>query len=92
MSKSERDPNELSHLYLNQVLPLDPSELARTTPSNELHGRAVGEHSIAEGLRVRAEALRAELSLVESQIEDAEIRKATFIEAHRLAKSEEHGE
>jgi len=88
----ERKSNELSHLDLSQILPLDASDLAHTTPSHELHGRAIGEHAIAEGLRRKAETLRSELALIESQIDEAEARKATYLEAYHLSSSEEHGE
>lgn len=87
-----RGPNDLSFLDVDQILPVDPVEIAKTMSSNEIHGRAVGQAALAEARRNRIKELEADLALARAQLEDTQARMAAYFEAYEIARSMESGE
>lgn len=85
-----RDPDELSYLTPDMMMPLDPMTLAREHDAGTLHGYAMGELSIAEGLSQQAEELRGQLAILEGRIEHARNRAAAYIEAITIVKGDEN--
>lgn len=85
-----RDPNELSYLTPDMMMPLDPITLAREHDTGTLHGYAMGELSVAEGLTQQAEELRGQLAVLEGRIEHARNRAAAYVEAMTIAQGDEN--
>lgn len=89
----ERSAQELSHLTVDQVLPVDPQEIARKFPPNEILNRLVfTEAACAEGLRHQLAERRAEIALIEAEILDRDARREAYLEAYHIAISEQRGE
>lgn len=86
-----RDPDELSYLTPEMLMPLDPVELAMKHDAGTLHGYAMGEIAIAEGLSQQASELRAQLSVLDARIEDARHRASAYVTAMDIAKGDANG-
>lgn len=64
----DRNADDLSHLTVDQVIPVDPIEVADSLSLEQIQARLMGQYALVEGLQIRRDELLAKLDFETNQL------------------------
>ncbi len=84
-----RRGDDLSHLTVESMLPIDPLTMARELPPAKIRDRLMGQNAFVAGLRHQGRELRAAVALNDAALDTAIAQQMRMIQALHLAEDDD---